>query len=104
VLRDTPDDDRVILIEGHANDTRAIPDTQDRSDDLATLTMAEFVMAYLIQKGVAAVRLEAIGRGRSEPIPDVDVAASDHRRIVLRPRSARSTTSDPRHAATADGR
>jgi outer membrane protein OmpA-like peptidoglycan-associated protein len=104
VLRDSPNDDTVILIEGHANDTRAEPDAFDRSDDIATLTMAELVMAYLMHQGVAPVRLQAIGLGRREPIPGVDVAASDHRRIVLRPRSAQSIGPESRHATTAPGR
>jgi outer membrane protein OmpA-like peptidoglycan-associated protein len=104
VLRDSPDDDTVILVEGHANDSRAEPDAFDRSDDIATLTMAELVIAYLMQKGVAPARLQAIGLGSRVPSPGVDVAASDQRRIVLRPRRAQSAEPDSTHAATASGR
>jgi len=54
-----------IVVEGH---------TDNVGDDAANLTLsqarADAVVAYLVQKGVAADRLQAIGYGETRPIAD----------------------------------
>jgi outer membrane protein OmpA-like peptidoglycan-associated protein len=78
-LNEQPSDAK-ILIEGH---------TDDRGSDSTNLelsrTRAEAVRAYLVQRGLAAQRIEAIGKGETTPLAgnDTSEGRATNRRVEI---------------------
>jgi len=66
----------VVRIEGHA-------DPRERKTAVLSLRRAQRVMQYLIQKGVAADRLQAAGLGATHPAStgDAPTARAQNRRV-----------------------
>jgi len=61
ILQDNPD--RTVLIEGHTDSIGSESYNQSLSEERAAA-----VRAYLVDKGVEADRLEAVGRGENDPV------------------------------------
>lgn len=57
----------LLLVTGHADRIGTVKYNQKLSE-----RRAEAVKAYLVSKGVAADRVKAVGKGKSEPNPDAD--------------------------------
>lgn len=87
-LTEQPSDAK-ILIEGH---------TDDRGSDGTNLELsrsrAEAVRAYLIQRGLAAQRIEAVGKGESTPIAgnDTSEGRATNRRVEIVVNTAQAAT------------
>jgi outer membrane protein OmpA-like peptidoglycan-associated protein len=84
--------DAKILIEGH---------TDDRGSDSTNLELsrsrAEAVRAYLVQRGLAAQRIEAVGKGESTPIAGNDTAEgrATNRRVEIVVNTSQPTAATP---------
>ena len=61
ILQDNPD--CTVLIEGHTDSIGSESYNQSLSEERATA-----VQAYLVDKGIGASRLEAVGRGEDDPV------------------------------------
>lgn len=67
-----------FVVEGHA-DARGADDHNLRLSQ----ARAEAVREYLVQRGVAQSRLQAVGKGEREPMNTREVAAPENRRVTF---------------------
>ena len=70
-----------ILIEGHTDNTGDDGHNQDLSE-----RRAQSVVNYLVAQGIDGARLEAVGKGESEPVADNDTPQGrrQNRRVVIK--------------------
>lgn len=77
-------EDLGMIIEGHTDSTGNEGDNAELSQ-----ARAGAVVEYLVSNGVDASRLEAVGRGESEPVADnaTPEGRQQNRRVVLKPKA-----------------
>lgn len=73
-------EDRTVMIEGHTDNVGS-----DSSNMVLSQNRADAVRKYLIDEGVAAQRVTAIGRGEDSPISsnDTDTGRQQNRRVEV---------------------